>query len=415
MTFLVSQAVLIFCAVGIVNSGTHGAATGEYFLHFILALLLLYVLPMRGVQSVRREVRENTLDLLRLTSLSSRRIIAGKWAALMLETLLFVLSILPYIIIPYFCGGVDLVGQLGLLGCLVIGSAVATSIAVGFSAVLNPLLICLLPLLLILQGIRLLPAAYIVPAGAHARFFPGPVFDQNWLWAVAFLCPLLSLLFLEFGAGRIAPAAENHATSKRILALATVLLGVLLGRTLHANLEAILMATSILVIWTTSLETVLPFPSVYRPFVRFGALGRLAGRFLYPGWPSGMWFTIAIVGLLSCGIKLHLRDAATLQLFRWLVLGLGFIYVPLFLKVIFHSKVPEGVLRNVIVGFSAVLFVSFTRLDADLFVASFGPVVLVVLALLTTISLRRWKLVAQFERQAGDFVGPLVTHIPHAS
>jgi fluoride ion exporter CrcB/FEX len=43
------------------------------------------------------------------------------------------------------------------------------------------------------------------------------------------------------------------------------------------------------------------FPGVVcRPFLRFGALGRLFGRFFYPGWPSGTLF-VALLGAVLSG------------------------------------------------------------------------------------------------------------------
>jgi hypothetical protein len=38
---------------------------------------------------------------------------------------------------------------------------------------------------------------------------------------------------------------------------------------------------------------------VYRPFVQRSFFGRLAGRLLYPGWPSGVFYTVAVLILLA--------------------------------------------------------------------------------------------------------------------
>ena len=66
------------------------------FLFFSLAVLV--VQPLRGMNALYGEIKSSTIDMMVLTRLSARRIVIGKWAAVVGQTLLLFISIVPYLI-----------------------------------------------------------------------------------------------------------------------------------------------------------------------------------------------------------------------------------------------------------------------------------------------------------------------------
>ena len=83
--------------------------------------------------AVGNERKANTLELIFLTRLTARRILTGKWLALVAQTVLLVCAVLPYAVLRYFLGSVDLGAELTAIALLLLGSAVLSGVAVGFS------------------------------------------------------------------------------------------------------------------------------------------------------------------------------------------------------------------------------------------------------------------------------------------
>jgi hypothetical protein len=104
------------------------------------------------------------------------------------------------------------------------------------------------------------------------------------------------LLMLEMGASKIGPIAENHSTYKRLLALASMLTAIGYSFTTAPSDGLIFLTLFIVVpvlIGAVS-EQICAVPSVYRPFLRKGFLGRMFGKLFYPGWPSGVFFALSM-------------------------------------------------------------------------------------------------------------------------
>ena len=125
--FLAIQFFMIVCVLISLGDGSHDAAAG-FFWTFIGGAIL-FAMPLRGLATLNGEMKGNTMELMLLTQLSAWRITAGKWLALVLQTLLLVCAVLPYVVLRYFLGGVNLVDDLAMLGFMLIGSALATALA----------------------------------------------------------------------------------------------------------------------------------------------------------------------------------------------------------------------------------------------------------------------------------------------
>jgi hypothetical protein len=113
---------------------------------------------------------------------------------------------------------------------------------------------------------------------------------------------------LSLGASLIAPAAENHSTLRRLIALAAMLLMIPVMRYSTLDPEVLsafiglIAAPAILMALT---ESTLLVPTVCAPFVKRGLPGKLAGIFLYPGLASGVFFMILLAAIALFAFWIH--------------------------------------------------------------------------------------------------------------
>ena len=114
-----------------VPSDLFGFLSGLFW--FMVSVPLLFVMPLLGFGALHTEMKAGTLELVFLTRLSAWRIVAGKWTALMAETLLLVCAILPYVILRYFLGGVNIIEDLQSLFFLLLASALLTAATLAMS------------------------------------------------------------------------------------------------------------------------------------------------------------------------------------------------------------------------------------------------------------------------------------------
>ena len=302
-TFIILQVVMIIL-VGLqllTLAGGGGRGLVDAFDGFFWAFVwlpLLVMMPARGLTAVSGEIKANTLDLVLLTRLSATRIVFGKWVALVSQTLLLVAAILPYAMLRYFFGEIDVVSDLKTIGLLLLCSLAFTAGAIALSSVHLAVRIIVLVMLVptLLTGV----IPFIVMRAFGGSSATSPFTDWNWMLPVFTF--IYTVLLLQIAAGRIAPLSENHASTKRTLGL--VLAGAAAVFAAFADEETAMMwlAGSVAalgwIIIEALCEPTVPLPSLYAPFARRGSLGRLAGRLLYPGWASGVVFAAAVVLLL---------------------------------------------------------------------------------------------------------------------
>jgi len=300
--FLLVQALMVFFVLMLASAleANRNPEGFDRMFWFFLGATLIVVMPLRAFGALTQEYKANTLELIFLTRLSAWRIIAGKWLALFSQSVLLATATLPYLLLRYFMGGVNISDDLQIAFWLLVASAGLTALGVCFSAFRA-------------QWIRVvvIVAMFMAPYFGAIFMFrtsmgaggPSPVS----LLPHPFLATLLNLtasalgvmLALYWGASRIAPPAENYSRWKRGLTLA-----------LLAIAPALVFATgqkSVIVVWPLIMLVALCMdalgeqprfiPSIYAAFVRRGLLTRIAGRFLYPGWPSGVLFTLVATGV----------------------------------------------------------------------------------------------------------------------
>ena len=209
--FLVIQGILALSVLAAQDSNSSG--NGSFF--WILGLALVTVLPLRGLAAFSTEESRENLDLVRLTKLSTWRIVLGKWAALSAQSALFITTILPYVVLRYFVGGVNPLLDLAWVLTLFLLGTAFTSIAIALSTIRLPI-----P--------RLAGAAALIISSLFVLgFLFGEYYSNADLPGGSVLIWLLFLVIITGGlvfalltsAVSLSSAAENYATPRRILAL----------------------------------------------------------------------------------------------------------------------------------------------------------------------------------------------------
>ncbi|MCB1087774.1 MAG: hypothetical protein KDM63_12060, partial [Verrucomicrobiae bacterium] len=219
IAFILLQAFMVLCVLIGASAPGDGAVSG--FFWFFVIVTLLIVMPIRGFGALTSEIQLHTMDLIHLTELGAWRVTFGKWAALVAQTLLLVCGVLPYLVMRYFFGGIDLFTELIALFWTVIASMLLTALTVGFSAFPSVLLRVTVIAGVVIGGSMGLEAAgrtfnlLIEPSGSSA-----PVKEVVLIQISTFISSLFVIWFLlDMGASRIAPEADNHTTRKRCIAL----------------------------------------------------------------------------------------------------------------------------------------------------------------------------------------------------
>ena len=294
--FLLIQGLMIFCVVlGLIFSSGDFTEGSSWVFWTIICIPLLLIMPSHGFGVLGNEIKGNTIELLFLTRLSAWRIVVGKWTAIVAQTILIICSVLPYAVLRYFIGGVNLLTDLEALGWLLFASALLTGVTIAISPFYRSMLAKLFLPVLTLFLLWMLAAFLEGVSLRHASM-------TNTFLITAVLGPLFLLLMFEIAVARIAPPAENHSFRKRLLGF--LILGAIALLDMVTADPVPLMAASfvlLLPVCVTALcEEIKPIPSIYLPFVKRGYFGRLAGLLFYPGWPSGFLFTIfAFVAYLA--------------------------------------------------------------------------------------------------------------------
>lgn len=273
------------------------AANGFFWTLITVALVL--VTPGRALGSLKLEMTSRTVDLLLLTQLSAWRIVTGKWLSLMAQAVLLLVSLLPYGIVRYFAGSVDLVSDAIQCATLLGGAALLTAAGLWGA------------------GLGRLVGIFGVVFGVFAfgngsRFFASlsgggspfgalrlPPGGTGLVW---FDGALVLVFFLVAAVRNIAPPAENHTLLTRllpVLALLPVPVVVLLsGPGSAAGGQLVFAGLFLLLVCATQLASYdLPMGVHFRAARKRTAGLRVFLRMTLPGWPSALLYTLFVTML----------------------------------------------------------------------------------------------------------------------
>lgn len=341
---------------------------GEGLFWIMLGVPILLIMPMRGSSALKSEMDSRSLELIFLTRLTAWRIVVGKWAALFSQTCLLVVAVLPYAVLRYYLGSVDLLGDLVIIGGILGASALLTAFTVSMSSFTSKLArsaVLLFPLVVIFLGPSLVlgMAMAVRKSSGVFTFIPW----QAYL-AILFYGGAALYYLLELGASRIAPAAENHAIRKRLLAVLLLASGPIgLGMTGEAEFLWMPLILVIPICVDGLARPWNPVPGNFLPLVRWKTIGQWASAALLPGWPSGFVFTV--LALSGYGVVL----AAAGQLSDPEQGGLAFaalagsLLMPLAVIRLFLPNVRNTGVAYFVIQLSVFIFTMITILFNELF------------------------------------------------
>lgn len=347
LAFYLTQLLMILSTIfSLIAAAKADNATGDFFgflnglFWFMVSVPLLVVMPLLGFGALHTELKARTLELVFLTRLTAWRIVAGKWTALMAETLLLVCAILPYVILRYFLGGVDILEDLQGLFFLLVTSALLTAMTLALSPFESKLLRALFIIGLIFAFQSLVGLLFAWLAFARTRFSSTSSFPAwpVYMILLAFV-PALIALALEIAASRIAPPAENHSVRKRLLGIYLLLVPCVLDLLIPdaEELYWVSLLFVALVIVDALAEPRENLRSIYSTFERLGKMGRSAALFFTPGWPSASWYLLLVASLAGAMLysTSHLDDAEELLEF---ISYIGFLAFPAALIRLIHPS-----------------------------------------------------------------------------
>lgn len=328
---LVQILMTLNVVIGLLSTTNGMSAEGANTLFWVMVgAPVLLALPFSGLGALSGEKSANTLELIFLTRLSAWRIVFGKWFAIVAQTALFVCAVLPYAMLRYFMGEVNLGTDIAGLALMMGLSAVFTAINVGLSPFQTRVtrIFTIVAYVFVAYGLAatVLTAVVSSTLGATSVSFAGGW--SAWL-AMLLFGALIIALMLQIAASKIAPSAENHSAAKRLIGVAFLAAALVL---IAVGLDAAAVVPFALVCCGPVLIGAVcdPVPwnrAVYRPFVRRGPPGRLLGLLLYPGWPAGWIFALVLI-LAFGAILAHGKLLDDEPLFLMFLAGSGSIFFP---------------------------------------------------------------------------------------
>ena len=330
-----------------VNQLFHG------FFWAVFGFAAAVILPVRAAGSMTAERIGNTLDLLRLTHLSSTQIVLGKWLAVMAQVLLIAAAVLPYLVLQYFFGGLDIVADLFSFMVVLLVAAVITAGSLA-AAGQSPLT----------RGLITAFFFFAVPnflGGAGSVFGTAVLSPWSALPAILVVAALLTAVMLVYAAAAIAPPAENHAARVRVLALVATGLALVAGAWFGPISASFVIAVTVLLVAGIAIAELTSDPvelaSIHAPFARLGPFGRLAAMVLTPGWATAICFTLLVAPFLGLAVVSGFPGLPpTAMIPEKFVLGVAAILFPLSLMLRTRAGKTRRVVFFGVQIFSLVIF-----------------------------------------------------------
>lgn len=303
LLFVSFQLLLAFILVSAsAASGTdYAGAAASGIIFTIFGIAVLGIQPMRGANALSSEITGNTIEMMVLTRLSASRIVFGKWIAIVSQSALLLTTIVPYLILRYFFGGMNLMGELVLLALIFLTSMALTAVMVGLSGNTTKIARAL-PIVGFIMLMQMVPS-FLFRGGLSSGmdFFTLATWESRIsIFCYVALIAYLGWCALSHGISAIAPVAENHSTPRRLVALALTL--AVAAATFHPDFSLPATCGFLAVILLPALITALTEPAITlpplcQPFLKRGLPGEIAAALLLPGWPTGVFFTCLLAGI----------------------------------------------------------------------------------------------------------------------
>lgn len=236
--FLISFALVLTCAtlfsIGTLLLNEEDAQVGQALFSICLSFLVIavcYVVPIGAFHSLGAEHDEQTRDLLVLSNLSPGKIVRGKFLSSFLLTVLFTVSLTPFISLTALLRGVDLYQIVTQVTMILMKSALFTMGAICLSS-LAPNRSARVVLMLVMVFFFLMADAMVIPMrlAMGGGMSAGPFVGRGELPAAALAFGVIGLFAYTLARGRFTHVEENRSTPLRVQVTVTLVLvnGILL-------------------------------------------------------------------------------------------------------------------------------------------------------------------------------------------
>lgn len=162
--------------------------SGPFWL--VVGVICLFLMPLGGLMLMGQELDEGNHELLLMTPLSRWKVVQGKFLTLWGICLLTLSSLLPYAIVRYFIGGIDVGRNFSLALTVILGSGMLAAGAIGASAFRG--MIGRIAVLVLFLGSMLGSVAAVLGGAGNCEDGVGFFFHLN-AYAVFFCYTMLGL------------------------------------------------------------------------------------------------------------------------------------------------------------------------------------------------------------------------------
>jgi hypothetical protein len=229
VSFLISLiAGLVVAAVGATDALAGSSTSGRWTFAALmgcLAFLGLAVVPLAAFNTLRQERVEHTLELITLTTLSSRRIVVGKLLAQSVRLLTLFAALAPFLAMSFLLGGIDFTTILMSLVVLYMASVWAGALCLLLSTLFKSRAASglvfgamgLVVILLLFAGFTLFRAArlgLVLPAPLGLGFDVVARLKEFTILATFWTSTLINLILLA--ENRLSLATEDTVTPLRV-------------------------------------------------------------------------------------------------------------------------------------------------------------------------------------------------------
>ena len=221
---------VLMLAILLTYGSFDGNSKGSAVLLFAAAFPMIFIPAVRAGDALNSEIRGKTMEMLYLSRLDAWRIVWGKWVGSIVLIFLFFSSSLPYVVARYFISRGNFLNDLMVMTALAAAASVLSAMTLCISSALPKI-----PFASAFRGLLGLACAI---GGTIWLFFIASILlfeervfgSSNTLTivlAIALQAPAVVFLMLSLSASGIAPESENHARSRRLCILASLILGCL--------------------------------------------------------------------------------------------------------------------------------------------------------------------------------------------
>lgn len=297
----------------------------------VLAIAVFIIVPQGAFRSIQSERDLQTFEMLTITTLSTRKIVWGKWWSAAVQTVVYYAAIAPFMVFTNLLRGISLPFIAFVLFWSFVTSLTLAMLAIAFSTFTKQrqafgVLQFMLVFPLVMTLVSLLPYMY----DTSAIELP---FDQSWFWLIqvvilSFVIPVFILL-RQIATANLTFDGANRSTGIRCSCLYLLLtaLGWMILFSSHALVPSILSFGSappreLIIAWATVLSVALWLVGLFtateddrlsrrvRQEAPQGMGARLVMLTLYPGGGRGWLYFLLCVSLML-GVSSYLVTGAT--------------------------------------------------------------------------------------------------------